>query len=69
MRRYPDDRIPAGDAPERGDGQRDGDEPQRPDAGLVGDLGKRIGAEVASDAAPDEQCKWNQCGGKDEGLQ
>ena len=32
------------------------DEPQRPDAGVVGDLGERVGAEVAVDAPARPAC-------------
>jgi len=64
-----DNRVPAGDAANRSDGESNDDEAERPEAGLVGDFDERIGGEVAVEAAPDQVRERHERSRKDDRLQ
>jgi hypothetical protein len=49
-----DQRVPAGQLAQRRDRERDAQEPERPDAGFVGEVGERVGAEIAGGAGPNQ---------------
>jgi hypothetical protein len=62
----PDELVPAGQPPQRRDGERDGEKPQRPDPGLVGDVAERVGAEVARQGGPRQVDRRAQAGQEDD---
>ena len=64
-----DNRVPAGRAANRRNGESNDDETERPETGLVGDFDERIGGEAAVEAAPDQVRERNERSRKDERLQ